>query len=61
MQDVYYLLAAIKPSFKDDPTNGPYNHGYIIGTENLISCPIQGILDDKLEIAPLSHTGHSGH
>jgi len=47
---MYEFLATIKPTFKKEPSNGPYNHGFLIGSEATISYQTQGILDDKLEI-----------
>lgn len=58
---VYQFLASIKPTFKDDPTSGPYNHGFVIGTQMEIPFTNQGILDDKLEIVLENGEGHSGH
>lgn len=60
-ETIYQFLASIKPTFKDDPTSGPYNHGFIIGTQKEIPFAIQGILDEKLEIVQESGKGHSGH
>lgn len=60
-EPIYPFLASIKPTFKDDPTSGPYNHGFIIGTQEEIPFTIQGILDDKLEIVQENGEGHSGH
>ncbi|TYR81367.1 cell wall-binding repeat-containing protein [Priestia megaterium] len=60
-EDVYKFLANIKPTFKDDPTTGPYNHGFIIGSQQSISFESQGILDEKLEIVSQNGAGHSNH
>lgn len=60
-QETYDFLASIKPTFQDDPTTGPYNHGFIIGDQKQISFQTQGILDDKLEIAQEDGHGHGGH
>ncbi|WP_108672433.1 cell wall-binding repeat-containing protein [Peribacillus acanthi] len=57
----YQFLSTIKPTFKDDPTAGPYNHGFIIGKQDDISFSVQGILDDRLEIVQKDGKGHSGH
>jgi hypothetical protein len=60
--EVYDLLAGLKPTFEDDPTEGPYNHAYLSGTEKLVSYQTQGMIDEKLEIAPKSGGGgHGGH
>ena len=60
-QPVYDLLATIKPEFKDDPTLGPYNHGFLLGNTENISFETQGILDEKLEIVQKNGEGHGGH
>ncbi|CAI8985711.1 MULTISPECIES: hypothetical protein [Bacillus] len=60
-QPVYDLLATIQPKFKDDPTLGPYNHGFLLGNTENISFETQGILDEKLEIVQESGGGHGGH
>ncbi|MCI0767162.1 cell wall-binding repeat-containing protein [Bacillus sp. TL12] len=58
---VYDLLATIKPKFKDDPTLGPYNHGFLLGNTENISFETQGILDEKLEIIQEDGGEHGGH
>ncbi|WP_373605240.1 MULTISPECIES: cell wall-binding repeat-containing protein [Bacillus] len=60
-QPVYDLLATIQPKFKDDPTLGPYNHGFLLGNTENISFETQGILDERLEIVQENGEGHSGH
>ncbi|MEH7455787.1 cell wall-binding repeat-containing protein [Bacillus sp. JJ1127] len=60
-QPVYDLLATIQPKFKDDPTLGPYNHGFVLGNTENISFETQGILDEKLEIVQENGEGHGGH
>ncbi|MGI2774163.1 cell wall-binding repeat-containing protein [Bacillus cytotoxicus] len=60
-QPVYDLLATIQPKFKDDPTLGPYNHGFLLGSTTDISFETQGILDEKLEIVQESGKGHGEH
>lgn len=60
-QPVYDFLASIQPKFKDDPTLGPYNHGFLLGSTSDISFETQGILDERLEIVQESGQGHGGH
>lgn len=60
-QPVYDFLASIQPKFKDDPTLGPYNHGFLLGSTSDISFEAQGILDERLEIVQESGQGHGGH
>ncbi|MCP1162047.1 MULTISPECIES: cell wall-binding repeat-containing protein [Bacillus] len=60
-QPVYDFLASIQPKFKDDPTLGPYNHGFLLGGTSDISFETQGVLDERLEIVQESGQGHGGH
>ncbi len=60
-QPVYDFLATIQPKFKDDPTLGPYNHGFLLGSTSDISFETQGVLDERLEIVQESGQGHGGH
>ncbi|MFT0604274.1 cell wall-binding repeat-containing protein [Bacillus cereus] len=60
-QPVYDFLATIKPMFKESPTEGPYNHAFLLGTEKELSNKTQGILDEQLEIVSASGKGHGGH
>ncbi|MED4452642.1 cell wall-binding repeat-containing protein [Metabacillus fastidiosus] len=60
-KETYDFLAAIKPTFKEDPTTGPYNHSFIIGDTDSISFKTQGIIDEKLEIVQEDGKGHGGH
>jgi putative cell wall-binding protein len=60
-RDVLIFLASIKPSFIDDPSKGPFNHGYLIGSEKIVTYTTQGILDEKLEIVQADGEAHSGH
>ncbi len=59
--DVHDLLGQLQPTFKDDPTTGPYNHGYLIGSGDSVSMKEQGALDIMLEIIPETGNGHGGH
>ncbi|MGG0205811.1 cell wall-binding repeat-containing protein [Bacillus mycoides] len=60
-QPVYDFLATIQPKFKDDPTLGPYNHGFLLGSSSDVSFETQGILDERLELVQESGQGHGGH
>ncbi|KIL50011.1 cell wall-binding repeat-containing protein [Jeotgalibacillus soli] len=60
-ETVYEFLAQIKPTFTDEPQNGPYNHGFLIGSDAAVPFTTQGILDDKLEIVSEDGGGHGGH
>ncbi len=59
--DLYQYLAKVKPVFHTDPTEGPYNHGYVLGEFDTISFQTQGILDEKLEIVSADGDGHGNH
>lgn len=54
-------LAQLKPSFEEVPMEGPYNHGYVIGGEEIVSFQTQGAIDALLEIEQLDGEGHGGH
>lgn len=60
-QDIYQYLAKLKPAFENDPTEGPYNHGYLFGSTDIISFTVQGIIDEKMEIVSLSGDDHGEH
>ncbi len=51
-----YLLD-IQPGYTDDPVRGVYNHGWLIGDERAISLGSQSLIDQLLEIAPVSAGG----
>jgi putative cell wall-binding protein len=48
---LYEYLAEIRPTFDEDPMDGPYNHAYLLAGKEDVPFHIQGILDEKLEIA----------
>ncbi|RXJ02035.1 cell wall-binding repeat-containing protein [Anaerobacillus alkaliphilus] len=60
-EDMHNYLAELKPTFDYEPTEGPYNHAYLIGGEELVSFRIQGYIDEMLEIVPAHGGGHHGH
>lgn len=60
-ETVHEFLMQIKPTFKDDPTVGPYNHAFVLGSLKNISYGTQGMLDDLLEIVPEDGEGHMGN
>jgi hypothetical protein len=54
-------LSDIQPAApKSQPVKGVYNHGWLIGGEQVISARTQAELDAMLEIAPRSAPGPSG-
>lgn len=66
-EEMHEYLALLKPTFENDPTEGPYNHAYLIANEQLVSFATQGFIDEMLEIVPAhggghgDHGGHGGH
>lgn len=58
--DNHEYFVQLQPTFSDDPTVGPYNHAYVIGSGSDISMKTQGMLDQMLEISPEKGGGH-GH
>lgn len=60
-EEMHEYLAILKPKFETEPTEGPYNHGYLIGNEALVSFRVQGIIDEMLEIVPADGGGHGDH
>jgi hypothetical protein len=52
-------LTSLQPGYEKEPTEGPYNHAYLIGSEKSVPFAVQGKIDRLLEIVPKS--GGSGH
>jgi hypothetical protein len=50
-----YLLD-IQPGYREDPTRGVYNHGWIIGDGEAVSVAAQARIDTLLEIAPAKNS-----
>ncbi|SEM15090.1 hypothetical protein SAMN05192533_101215 [Mesobacillus persicus] len=59
--ETHVFLADRQPTFIDDPTVGPYNHAYIIGSGESITMETQGMIDQMLEIVSEGGGGHAGH
>ncbi|WP_051271260.1 ArsR family transcriptional regulator [Shimazuella kribbensis] len=57
---IHGYLMGLQPKYKTEPTEGPYNHGFIIGTEKSIPFSSQGMIDEMLEIVSASGEGHEG-
>lgn len=60
-EEWYTYFSLLKPTFEVEPTEGPYNHAYIVGTLELVSFLTQGIIDDSLEIVSENGEGHGDH
>jgi hypothetical protein len=50
-----YLLD-IQPGYRENPTRGVYNHGWIIGDDKAISVAAQAQIDTLLEIVPAGNS-----
>lgn len=59
--ELYQYMDSVKPAYVEEPTEGPYNHGYVVGSFNNVSFQVQGILDEKMEIVSLGGEDHGGH
>lgn len=60
-EGMHEYLAMLKPTFEIEPTEGPYNHVYLIGNEQLVNFQTQGYIDEILEIVPANGGGHGDH
>ncbi|WP_198508964.1 cell wall-binding repeat-containing protein [Bacillus sp. FJAT-44742] len=61
-EEVYEYLAELKPLYEENPMEGPYSHAYVMGDTETISFEQQGIIDEKLEIAPENEEdAHGAH
>lgn len=58
---VMSYVMSVRPKYKDSPTEGPYNHAWLTGSEDVISLAAQGEIDSMLEIVSESGEGHGGH
>lgn len=56
--DLIDYLKELKPLFKKEPTEGPYNHLYVMGNEDWISAEQQGDLDHLIEIEAANGMDH---
>lgn len=59
--ETHEFLGQLQPTFTDDPTVGPYNHAFIIGSGKAVSMDTQGMIDQMLEITSADGGGHGGH
>ncbi|GGC82863.1 hypothetical protein GCM10007216_11760 [Thalassobacillus devorans] len=60
-KDLEEFLKLIQPTFKEDPSKGPYNHGFLTGNTEDIPVETQGMIDSMLEIIQSDGDGHAGH
>jgi hypothetical protein len=55
-QTVEDYLLDIQPGYREDPTRGVYNHGWIIGDDKAVSVAAQAQIDTLLEIVPAKNS-----
>ena len=53
-QAVSDYLLDVQPGYRDNPTRGVYNHGWLIGDDKAISVAAQAAIDAAMEIAPVN-------
>ncbi|XID93789.1 cell wall-binding repeat-containing protein [Paenibacillaceae bacterium WGS1546] len=58
---VMSYVMSVEPKYKKEPTEGPYNHAWLTGSEDVLSAAAQGEIDSMLEIVSESGAGHGGH
>ncbi|MDQ0089117.1 putative cell wall-binding protein [Paenibacillus anaericanus] len=57
-ESVMNYVMSLQPKYDQSPTEGPYNHAWLIGSEKSISLKGQGEIDNMLEIVSKSGEGH---
>ncbi|MBN2981762.1 cell wall-binding repeat-containing protein [Cohnella algarum] len=57
-ESVMTYLMSVQPKYKKSPTEGPYNHVWLTGEEDLLSAQAQGEIDGMLEIVSATGEGH---
>ncbi|MGY4759009.1 cell wall-binding repeat-containing protein [Paenibacillus caseinilyticus] len=60
-ESVHQYVMSLQPKFKKSPTEGPYNHAWLTGGEDVLSAAAQGQIDTMLEIVSESGEGHGAH
>lgn len=55
---VMSYVMSIQPKYKESPTEGPYNHAWLIGSQASITAEAQGEIDSMLEIVSASGMDH---
>ncbi|MCR8845569.1 cell wall-binding repeat-containing protein [Paenibacillus sp. SC116] len=54
-------VMTLQPKYKVTPTEGPFNHAWIVGNEKDLTPEAQGEIDSMLEIVSASGKGHGDH
>ncbi|WP_110930275.1 cell wall-binding repeat-containing protein [Paenibacillus bouchesdurhonensis] len=57
-ESVMSYVMSLQPKYESSPTEGPYNHAWLIGSEAIISTKVQGEIDSMLEIESKLGGGH---
>ncbi|MNR67310.1 hypothetical protein D3C85_1912390 [compost metagenome] len=57
-ESVMNYVMSLQPKYDQSPTEGPYNHAWLIGSEKSITLKGQGEIDNMLEIVSKSGEGH---
>lgn len=55
---VMSYVMSIQPKYEESPTEGPYNHAWLIGSQASITAEAQGEIDSMLEIVSASGMDH---
>ncbi|MEC0246332.1 MULTISPECIES: cell wall-binding repeat-containing protein [Paenibacillus] len=58
---VMTYVMSVQPKYKKEPTEGPYNHAWLTGSEDSLTAAAQGEIDSMLEIVSETGEGHGGH
>lgn len=58
---VMKYIMSVQPKYKKTPTEGPYNHSWLVGDVQLLDRAAQGEIDDMLEIVSSTGEGHGQH
>jgi hypothetical protein len=57
---VMAYVMSVQPKYDKSPTEGPYNHAWLTGSENSLTAAVQGEIDSMLEIVSRSGEDHAG-
>ncbi|WP_410768894.1 cell wall-binding repeat-containing protein [Fontibacillus sp. BL9] len=57
-ESVMAYVMSVQPKYDKSPTEGPYNHAWLTGSEASLSMKAQGEIDSMLEIVSQSGEGH---
>lgn len=57
---VMAYVMSVQPKYDMSPTEGPYNHAWLTGSENSLTAAVQGEIDSMMEIVSRSGEDHAG-